>query len=167
TSFYDSLISVSVLPLGVEEMSYHDKDISAFTYEKTLMMEQRSQMVKQMRLSRTEREREVIIKFRNILKRITNDNTTDAGPEQVHMTWTKDKLLTERNRNHECSANMAMRDLFNMKPNQTNVRRMHTAIKLNEVVVNKSQGAHLGVTTGLNRVLLVRGGGREVITIYS
>lgn len=38
----------------------HDNDISAFTYEKTLVMEQRSQMLKQMQLSRTEREREVI-----------------------------------------------------------------------------------------------------------
>lgn len=37
----------------------HDSDISAFTYEKTLVMEQRSQMLKQMHLSRTEREREV------------------------------------------------------------------------------------------------------------
>uniref|UniRef100_A0A8C7XTH7 Solute carrier family 12 member 7a n=1 Tax=Oryzias sinensis TaxID=183150 RepID=A0A8C7XTH7_9TELE len=40
----------------VVEMVGHD--ISAFTYEKTLMMEQRSQMLKQMQLSRTERERE-------------------------------------------------------------------------------------------------------------
>lgn len=38
----------------------HDNDISAFTYEKTLVMEQRSQMLKQMHLSRTEREREVM-----------------------------------------------------------------------------------------------------------
>lgn len=38
----------------------HDSDISAFTYEKTLVMEQRSQMLKQMQLSRTEREREVM-----------------------------------------------------------------------------------------------------------
>lgn len=36
-----------------------ESDISAFTYEKTLLMEQRSQMVKQMQLSKTEREREV------------------------------------------------------------------------------------------------------------
>ncbi|KAG7232921.1 hypothetical protein INR49_007927 [Caranx melampygus] len=169
------------------------------------------------------------------------------------MTWTKDKLFTERNRNRECNANVAVRDMFNMKPtvvtalqdgakasvqedsmmawcrsrsdepdrvsevevraqfslvndllssvvlshcdflshqNQSNVRRMHTAVKLNEVVVNKSQGAHLVLLNmpgpprnrggdenymeflevlleGLNRVLLVRGGGREVITIYS
>lgn len=38
----------------------HERDISAFTYEKTLVMEQRSQMLKQMQLSKTEREREVV-----------------------------------------------------------------------------------------------------------
>lgn len=37
----------------------HDSDISAYTYERTLMMEQRSQMLKQMRLSSAERDREV------------------------------------------------------------------------------------------------------------
>lgn len=153
-------------------------------------------MLKQMHLSRTEREREAqLIHDRNTASHATINDKVDAEPEQVHMTWTKDKLLTERNRNRECNANIAVRDLFNMKPeweslNQTNVRRMHTAVKLNEVVVNKSQGAHLVLLNmpgpprnrggdenymeflevlleGLNRVLLVRGGGREVITIYS
>uniref|UniRef100_A0A6Q2Y1S6 Solute carrier family 12 member 7b n=1 Tax=Esox lucius TaxID=8010 RepID=A0A6Q2Y1S6_ESOLU len=123
------------LDAEVEVVEMVNSDISAFTYEKTLVMEQRSQMLKQMQLSRTEREREVT-------------------------------------------------------PNQSNVRRMHTAVRLNEVVVNRSQGAHLVLLNmpgppknrggdenymeflevlleGLNRVLLVRGGGREVITIYS
>uniref|UniRef100_A0A7N8YGQ6 Solute carrier family 12 member 7b n=1 Tax=Mastacembelus armatus TaxID=205130 RepID=A0A7N8YGQ6_9TELE len=127
---------------------------------------------------------------RNSATQATVNDKSDTGPERVHMTWTKDKLFTERNRNREANANVAVRDLFNMKPNQTNVRRMHTAVKLNEVVVNKSQGAHLVLLNmpgppqnrggdenymeflevlleGLNRVLLVRGGGREVITIYS
>uniref|UniRef100_A0A672NHB6 Solute carrier family 12 member 5-like n=1 Tax=Sinocyclocheilus grahami TaxID=75366 RepID=A0A672NHB6_SINGR len=36
----------------------HDSDISAYTYEKTLMMEQRSQILKQINLTKTERERE-------------------------------------------------------------------------------------------------------------
>ncbi|CDQ58126.1 unnamed protein product [Oncorhynchus mykiss] len=105
------------------------------------------------------------------------------------MTWTKDKLIAERNRKRG-EPNVGVKDLFNMKPNQSNVRRMHTAVKLNEVVVNKSQGAQLVLLNmpgppknkggdenymeflevlmdGLDRVLLVRGGGREVITIYS
>uniref|UniRef100_A0AAQ5XFF9 Solute carrier family 12 member 7b n=1 Tax=Amphiprion ocellaris TaxID=80972 RepID=A0AAQ5XFF9_AMPOC len=131
-----------------------------------------------------------LIHDRNTASHATINDKADTGPERVHMTWTKDKLFTERNRNRECNTNVAVRDLFNMKPNQSNVRRMHTAIKLNEVVVNKSQGAHLVLLNmpgpprnrggdenymeflevlleGLNRALLVRGGGREVITIYS
>uniref|UniRef100_A0A671Q5S1 Solute carrier family 12 member 7-like n=1 Tax=Sinocyclocheilus anshuiensis TaxID=1608454 RepID=A0A671Q5S1_9TELE len=196
----------------VEVVEMHDSDISAFTYEKTLVMEQRSQMLKQMQLSRTEREREVmlhdtrsvyegicsdhifinaqLIHDRNTASHAALSDKTDATPERVHMTWTKDKFCTERNRNREPNASVAVRDLFNMKPNQSNVRCMHTAVKLNEVVVNKSQGAHLVLLNmpgppksrggdenymeflevlmeGLNRVLLVRGGGREVITIYS
>ncbi|XP_029313167.1 solute carrier family 12 member 7 isoform X2 [Cottoperca gobio] len=179
------------LDAEVEVVEMHDNDISAFTYEKTLVMEQRSQMLKQMQLSRTEREREAqLIHDRNTASHATINDKADAGPERVHMTWTKDKLFMERNRNRECNTNVVVRDLFNMKPNQSNVRRMHTAVKLNEVVVNKSQGAHLVLLNmpgppnnrggdenymeflevlleGLNRVLLVRGGGREVITIYS
>uniref|UniRef100_A0A673BMV3 Solute carrier family 12 member 6-like n=1 Tax=Sphaeramia orbicularis TaxID=375764 RepID=A0A673BMV3_9TELE len=120
----------------VEVVEMHDSDISAYTYERTLMMEQRSQMLRQMRLSKSDRERELI---------------------------------------HE---------------DHSNVRRMHTAVKLNEVIVNKSHDARLVLlnmpgpprnpdgdenymeflevlTEGLERVLLVRGGGSEVITIYS
>jgi len=77
-------------------------------------------------------------------------------------------------------------------PENSNVRRMHTAVKLNEAIVAKSHDAKLVIlnlpgppkivgkdkdcsymeflevlTEGLERVLMVRGGGREVITIYS
>jgi len=71
-----------------------------------------------------------------------------------------------------------------------NVRRMHTAVHLNEMIVERSKDAQLVMmnlpgppkneageenymeflevlTEGLDRVLMVRGGGREVITIYS
>uniref|UniRef100_A0A3P9LUJ2 Solute carrier family 12 member 7a n=1 Tax=Oryzias latipes TaxID=8090 RepID=A0A3P9LUJ2_ORYLA len=178
----------------VEVVEMHDSDISAFTYEKTLMMEQRSQMLKQMQLSRTEREREAqLIHDRNTASHsATNDKAAGSAPDRVHMTWTKDKLLNERNKQRE---GMAVKDMFNMKPeweslSQSNVRRMHTAVKLNEVVVKNSHNSELVLlnmpgppknkkgdenymeflevlTDGLERVLLVRGGGREVITIYS
>jgi len=81
-------------------------------------------------------------------------------------------------------------DEYKGKLDQKNVRRMHTAVKLNETIVTKSHDSQLVImnlpgvpknsrgeenymeflevlTEGLNRVLLVRGGGREVITIYS
>jgi len=77
-------------------------------------------------------------------------------------------------------------------PDADNVRRMHTAVKLNEVIVQRSHDAQLVVlnlpappkqtrqsggtnymeflevlTEGLERVMMVKGSGREVITIYS
>uniref|UniRef100_A0A1A7WK57 Solute carrier family 12, member 7a n=1 Tax=Iconisemion striatum TaxID=60296 RepID=A0A1A7WK57_9TELE len=182
------------LDAEVEVVEMHESDISAFTYEKTLVMEQRSQMLKQMQLSRTEREREAqLIHDRNTASHSSmSDKAAGTTSDHVHMTWTKDKLINERNKQRE---GMAVKDMFNMRPewenlNQTNVRRMHTAVKLNEVVVRKSKDSQLVLLNmpgppknkkgddnymeflevlmeGLDRVLLVRGGGREVITIYS
>ncbi|XP_066483022.1 solute carrier family 12 member 6 isoform X2 [Tiliqua scincoides] len=178
----------------VEVVEMHDSDISAYTYERTLMMEQRSQMLRQMRLSKTEREREAqLVKDRNSMLRLTSigsddDEETETYQEKVHMTWTKDKYLASRG--YKPKTLEGFQDLLNMRPDQSNVRRMHTAVKLNEVIVNKSHEAKLVLlnmpgpprnpdgdenymeflevlTEGLERVLLVRGGGSEVITIYS
>ncbi|VFV41082.1 solute carrier family 12 member 7 [Lynx pardinus] len=169
-----------------------ENDISAFTYEKTLMMEQRSQMLRQMQLSKTEREREAqLIHDRNTASHSVVATRTQAPPtpDKVQMTWTKEKLAAEKFKNKESGAS-GFKDLFSLKPNQSNVRRMHTAVKLNGVVLSRSRGAQLVLlnmpgppknrqgdenymeflevlTEGLNRVLLVRGGGREVVTIYS
>ncbi|XP_072780323.1 solute carrier family 12 member 7 isoform X2 [Taeniopygia guttata] len=216
----------------VEVVEMFENDISAFTYEKTLMMEQRSQMLKQMQLSKNEREREIqsitdesrgsirsksnsspLSIVRDAQALLNNDyqeeeaqlihdkNTASrsapaaeasvaaAVPEKVQMTWTKEKFVAEKHKNKDSNVS-GFKDIFNMKPNQSNVRRMHTAVKLNGVVLNKSQHAQLVLlnmpgppknrkgdenymeflevlTEGLDRVLLVRGSGREVITIYS
>ncbi|XP_060772961.1 solute carrier family 12 member 6-like isoform X3 [Neoarius graeffei] len=195
----------------VEVVEMHDSDISAYTYERTLMMEQRSQMLRQMRLSKSDRDREAqLVKDRNSTLRLTSigsddDDETDGGGgtekggggisehRRVHMTWTKDKALELRAQAHipsGCSTPEGFRDMLSIRPNHSNVRRMHTAVKLNEVIVNKSHDARLVLlnmpgppknpegdenymeflevlTDGLERVLLVRGGGSEVITIYS
>ncbi|XP_072365944.1 solute carrier family 12 member 7 isoform X1 [Scyliorhinus torazame] len=220
------------LDAEVEVVEMLDNDISAFTYERTLVMEQRSQMLKQMQLSKNEREREIqsitdesrgatirrnsarpsldfqarspddvpneeaqLIHDRNAAAHSSAAAKVSLAPEGVHMTWTKEKISAEKNKNKELLSPEGVRDIFNMKPewgnlNQSNVRRMHTAVRLNEVVVNKSQDARLVLlnmpgppknrqgdenymeflevlTEGLNRVLMVRGGGSEVITIYS
>ncbi|KAM5329875.1 solute carrier family 12 member 7 isoform 4-T4 [Glossophaga mutica] len=181
----------------VEVVEMVENDISAFTYEKTLVMEQRSQMLKQMQLSKTEREREAqLIHDRNTASHsaVAARSQAPPTPDKVQMTWTKEKLIAEKYKNKDNSVS-GFKDLFSLKPewgnlNQSNVRRMHTAVKLNGVVLNKSQDAQLVLlnmpgpprnrqgdenymeflevlTEGLNRVLLVRGSGREVITIYS
>ncbi|XP_053577910.1 solute carrier family 12 member 5 [Bombina bombina] len=225
----------------IEVVEMHDSDISAYTYEKTLVMEQRSQILKQMHLTKTEREIEIqsiTDESRGSIRRknptnsrlhlsvpeehvgegeekseeevqlIHDKNTTelsvspqssaeepDTSIEKVHLTWTKEKFTADKNKSKSPSTPEGIRDFFNMKPewenlNQTNVRRMHTAVKLNEVIVKKSHNAKLVLlnmpgpprnrkgdehymeflevlTEHLDRVMLVRGGGREVITIYS
>ncbi|KAL1007443.1 hypothetical protein UPYG_G00086820 [Umbra pygmaea] len=179
----------------VEVVEMHDSDISAYTYERTLMMEQRSQMLRHMRLSTAEREREAqLVKDRHSLVRMgslySDEEEEGVEPEaqRIQMTWTKEKYEAERRNRNNAPENF--RELISIKPDQSNVRRMHTAVKLNEVIVNKSHDARLVLlnmpgpprntdgdenymeflevlTEGLERVLLVRGGGREVITIYS
>uniref|UniRef100_A0AAY4CYH7 Solute carrier family 12 member 5-like n=1 Tax=Denticeps clupeoides TaxID=299321 RepID=A0AAY4CYH7_9TELE len=122
---------------------------------------------------------------------VPTPSATTPG-EEVQMTWSDDG---EKGKIPPVVNPENIKDMFNMKPewenlNQFNVRRMHHAQKLNEVIVKKSQEAKLVLlnmpgppknrtgeenymefmevlTEGLNRVLLVRGGGREVITIYS
>ncbi|CAN2389313.1 Solute carrier family 12 [Pristimantis euphronides] len=178
----------------VEVVEMHNSDISAYTYERTLMMEQRSQMLRHIRLTKTERDREAqIIKDRHSIIRLDSlysedEEETQIELEKIHMTWTKERHNAEKR--GKPSSSEHFRDLSNIKPNQSNVRRMHTAVKLNEVIVTKSHDAKLVLlnmpgppknddgdenymeflevlTEGLERVLLVRGGGREVITIYS
>uniref|UniRef100_A0A672LQ07 Solute carrier family 12 member 4 n=1 Tax=Sinocyclocheilus grahami TaxID=75366 RepID=A0A672LQ07_SINGR len=183
------------LEAEVEVVEMHDSDISAYTYERTLMMEQRSQMLKQMRLSSAERDREAqLVKDRHSLIRMGSlysdeeEETIEVLPEKNQMTWTSEKIEAERRNRSNAPENF--RELISIKPDQSNVRRMHTAVKLNEVIVNRSHDARLVLlnmpgpprnpegdenymeflevlTEGLERVLLVRGGGREVITIYS
>ncbi|XP_030195229.1 solute carrier family 12 member 5 isoform X3 [Gadus morhua] len=245
----------------VEVVEMHDSDISAYTYEKTLVMEQRSQILKQINLSKNEREREIqsiTDSSRGSIRRknpaavttqlsvtedqpgaskeekpeeestpasppvsppppapsdqvqLIHDTTTPASPatpatpltpeavqspgQQVQMTWSE-KSDGEPAKPPGAATPEGIKDIFNMKPewenlNQSNVRRMHTALRLNEVILKKSSEAKLVLlnmpgppknrsgdenymeflevlTEGLNRVLLVRGGGREVITIYS
>uniref|UniRef100_A0A673Y160 Solute carrier family 12 member 5-like n=1 Tax=Salmo trutta TaxID=8032 RepID=A0A673Y160_SALTR len=178
----------------VEVVEMHDSDISAYTYEKTLVMEQRSQILKQINLTKTEREREVGLQSYRPVNPATLTQATEGGAQtpgsaQVQMTWTE-KADGELAKPPGASTPEGIKDIFNMKPNQSNVRRMHTALRLNGVIVKKSSEAKLVLlnmpgppknragdenymeflevlTEGLNRVLLVRGGGREVITIYS
>uniref|UniRef100_A0A8C1RUP2 Solute carrier family 12 member 5b n=1 Tax=Cyprinus carpio TaxID=7962 RepID=A0A8C1RUP2_CYPCA len=173
----------------VEVVEMHDSDISAYTYEKTLVMEQRSQILKEMHLTKNEREREVLWEHTTLYPTSPTAPTPAAVTpgEEVQMTWTDE---TEKTNNPAVANPESVKDMFNMKPNQSNVRRMHHAQELNGVIVKKSKEAKLVLlnmpgppknrngeenymeflevlTEGLNRVLLVRGGGREVITIYS
>ncbi|XP_076807872.1 solute carrier family 12 member 4-like isoform X3 [Clavelina lepadiformis] len=184
----------------IEVIEMQDSDISAYTYERTLMMEQRTQILQQLNLTKRESEREFNTALGRLQKGYSTGGavgTTPASPEleidATQMTWTPGKLLQAQSKQPSAkSERRGFGNLLDIVPQSTNVRRMHTAVKLNEVIVNKSHQAELVIlnlpgppkgsnksreanymeflevlTEGLDRVLMVRGGGREVITIYS
>ncbi|XP_071868595.1 solute carrier family 12 member kcc isoform X2 [Bombus fervidus] len=238
----------------VEIVEMMDSDISAYTYERTLMMEQRNQMLRELRLNKKEslgvvqtlvdfnEVQAIVDHHHNVDVKIAtkvrfqepgsqNPNAVDEAqeklvqeteaskegePGEVNETGEEAKEVNEeeakliggspKQENKDNTENTEKEAKENeekktdspeskkpaITPDEGNVRRMHTSIKLNEVIVKKSKNAQLVIlnlpgpprdtsveresnymeflevlTEGLERVLMVRGGGREVITIYS
>jgi len=218
----------------VEELD--DAAISEYTYERTLLMEQRNEMLKEMRVSEKRRGKMIVddiiiqtdknasdIDVENIVNRKVEtvidksraDPPTDAAevnkeensnfggksPSKVTFSEEQENTTNNTNDNNDLSetANTpgssfgsSLTVPQNKSKESSNVRRMHTAVRLNERIVEKSHEAKLVIlnlpsppktmgpdrdasymeylevlTEGLERVLMVRGGGREVITIYS
>ncbi|XP_016973959.1 solute carrier family 12 member 4 isoform X1 [Drosophila rhopaloa] len=211
----------------VEVVEMNNSDISAYTYERTLMMEQRNQMLRALGLNKKENSKVVqtIMDFKETpsdnklslvqtivdhhydatktaskvrfadptIEDIHHDSQNDEKRNSIDLDGPENADTPETTSNKDESTEKADGDFkSSVKPDEFNVRRMHTAIKLNEVIVEKSQDAQLVImnlpgpprevraeresnymeflevlTEGLEKVLMVRGGGREVITIYS
>ncbi|KRK00508.1 solute carrier family 12 member 6 isoform X1 [Drosophila teissieri] len=212
----------------VEVVEMNNSDISAYTYERTLMMEQRNQMLRALGLNKKENSKVVqtIMDFKetpsdnkmSLVQTIVDhhydatktaskvrfadptieetqhhDSQNDEKRNSIDLDGPENADTPETTSNKDESTEKADGDFkSSVKPDEFNVRRMHTAIKLNEVIVEKSQDAQLVImnlpgpprevraeresnymeflevlTEGLEKVLMVRGGGREVITIYS
>lgn len=186
----------------VEVVEMHDSDVSSYTYERTLMMEQRNEMLNDMKISKKNQSKMVD----NILDSSRHQDlgiSTHKSPSKVkfsHVETSSGAPIYEHSQSVPAADQPAAqqnhsREYKSMEaitPENANVRRMHTAVKLNEAIVYKSHDSKLVIlnlpgppktigkdkdcsymeflevlTEGLERVLLVRGGGREVITIYS
>ncbi|XP_069112002.1 solute carrier family 12 member 4-like isoform X2 [Argopecten irradians] len=188
----------------VEVVEMANNDISAYTYERTLMMEQRTEMLKAMRggvgvklspqdmLDNVHRTpAQVKIQLETVTEEgggLNAESSTDEEKlEKNQYTFTPANLSSDKKAS---SPSSPVNDLLSMKPDKRNVRRMHTAVRLNEVIIEKSHESQLVIlnlpappkteagelnymeflevlTEGLERVLMVRGSGHEVITIYS
>ncbi|KAJ8303240.1 hypothetical protein KUTeg_019636 [Tegillarca granosa] len=182
----------------VDILEMSNSDISAYTYERTLMMEQRTEMLKNMRDGVVKREPQKIVDASHLSPQQVNIRLETVEEEQTPHESTTDEEKLEKHQYTFTPANLPKKkasspvspDLLGMKPDKKNVRRMHTAVRLNEVILDKSHESQLVIlnlpappksesgelnymeflevlTEGLDRVLMVRGSGHEVITIYS
>ncbi|KAL3859055.1 hypothetical protein ACJMK2_009291 [Sinanodonta woodiana] len=169
----------------VEVVEMAEGDISAYTYERTLIMEQRTEMLKKLKTKKEEPQSIV-------------DHSHLSAPNAINESSTDEPIVTDNQYTFTPGQNKTMQEMtaivnkhvLELKPDKKNVRRMHTAVRLNEVIIQKSHEAQLVIlnlpappktesgelnymeflevlTEGLERVLMVRGSGTEVITIYS
>ena len=59
------LISVSRIEAEIDVIEMHDSDVSAYTYERTLIMEQRNEMLQEMKVTKSARSKMVSILSNN------------------------------------------------------------------------------------------------------
>uniref|UniRef100_A0A915BHS6 Amino acid permease/ SLC12A domain-containing protein n=1 Tax=Parascaris univalens TaxID=6257 RepID=A0A915BHS6_PARUN len=184
-----------------------DSDISEYTYERTMKMEERVRLLKEMQVS----ERKLDIQSAVVeaarerkLSRI-NDEEQHPPPEQAvepsvepiqeesekehphTLTESHSRVHFSEDSENKKTENNGGQKYANVR--SFNVRKMHTAVRLNELMRQRSSDAQLvivnlpgppphgtgqyymefmdALTEGLQRVLLVRGTGTEVVTIYS
>ncbi|XP_067205871.1 solute carrier family 12 member 4 isoform X5 [Linepithema humile] len=246
----------------VEIVEMTNTDISAYTYERTLIMEQRNQMLRELQLNKKQSlgvvqslvdfnevpaeeklplVQAIVDHHHNVDAKIpTKVRFQEPGNQSTNVTDdTKEKLMQDGESNNKEDAAEESSEKEEVKenkeeeaklisgspkaenkenaekevkennvqenksqspevkkptitPDEGDVRRMHTSLKLNEVIRKMSSEAQLVIlnlpgpprdtkmeresnymeflevlTEGLERVLMVRGSGREVITIYS
>ncbi|XP_070568852.1 solute carrier family 12 member 4-like isoform X2 [Ptychodera flava] len=182
--FYHLRIDAKVV---VVEMP--DSDISAYTYERTIQMHERSEVLRQMKLTKSQISNEPQVIFESC-----HPNDTKSSGQQVTFVTGADEDESIETLNQYTFSSLdgpiRSRASKNVQVDPNSIRKMHTAVKLNQVITEKSSEAQLVImnlpgppkaksglhnyiqylemlTEGLEKVLLVRGTGKEVITIYS
>ncbi|TMS34471.1 hypothetical protein L596_002055 [Steinernema carpocapsae] len=190
-----------------------DSDISEYTYERTLKMEERFKLLKEMHLN--DRNSDIQFKVDEVVRerkmsRINEEEAarvvvqppktideekepSDHEPSKVRFSEEDNEVIltVPSEPNGKSKGGQGVLGYSGLQGN-FNVRKMHAAVKLNELMRQKSQDATLvivnlpgptdftdgtsdtyymefidALTEGLERVLLVRGTGAEVVTIYS
>ena len=205
---------------SVEVIELNDNDISEYTYERTVRMEQRTGQLRQLYF-RGEKaasglqdtatiQQQVKAASQEHLNQIDNKeskkepsskdspecpklNLQEATPQQSPVLEKERNNIQQQQQSSGSRQGTPSPNSFGLKPDEINVRRMNTAVKLNEAIISKSSTSKLVIINlpglpkntdneiechhylefldvlceGLERVILVRGSGREVITIYS
>ncbi|CAF1089582.1 unnamed protein product [Rotaria sordida] len=156
----------------VDVVEMENQEISAYAYERTLKLAERVKLLKDLKLPDKELQLQPQILMESLLN--NQRQSIDESDDQYHYTFTPNQL-------------------GNLKSvSESSMRKMHSAVRLNQQIRNRSHDAKLvlinlpspptkhtslatysymeyvdALTEGLDRLLLMRGSGREVITIFS
>eukprot|EP00795_Rhopilema_esculentum_P001804 gene1804-16291_t len=129
----------------IEVVEMLDQDICAYTYERTLMMEQRKVILEKMKLSRKESRVEVqtIVEAAHKPRSETILAIEKPIPEEDESgNKSPDSVRRDSTPSHKESEN-TLKSENTQKPDGINVRRMHTAVRLNSVIKEKSCNSRL------------------------
>ncbi|CAF3422979.1 unnamed protein product [Rotaria sp. Silwood1] len=162
----------------VDVVEMADQEISAYAYERSLRLAERIKLLKDLKLGDKDLQLQSQIPMETIInsqQQQQRRSSFDDSNNQYHYTFTPNQL-----------------ESFKHNVTESSMRKMHSAVRLNEQIKERSRDAKLVLinlpspptkqstlaaysymeyvdvlTEGLDRLLLMRGSGREVITIFS
>ncbi|CAF3694429.1 unnamed protein product [Rotaria sp. Silwood1] len=158
----------------VDVVEMENQEISAYAYERTLKLAERVKLLKDLKLPDKELQLQPQILMESLLNN-QRQQSIDESNDQYHYTFTPNQL-----------------ENLKKSVSESSMRKMHSAVRLNQQIRDRSRDAKLvlinlpsppskhtslaaysymeyvdALTEGLDRLLLMRGSGREVITIFS
>ncbi|CAF2599438.1 unnamed protein product [Rotaria sp. Silwood2] len=158
----------------VDVVEMENQEISAYAYERTLKLAERVKLLKDLKLPDKELQLQPQILMESLLNS-QRQQSIDESDDQYHYTFTPNQL-----------------ENLKKSVSESSMRKMHSAVRLNQKIRDRSSDAKLVLinlpsppskqtslaaysymeyvdvlTEGLDRLLLMRGSGREVITIFS
>jgi len=171
----------------VDVVEMEDQEISAYAYERTLKLAERVKLLKDLKLADKELQLQAIGFERRASKpQILTETMMDNQQELRRAS------IDEKNSQYHYTFTPSQLEHLKRNVTESSMRKMHSAVRLNQKIRERSRDAKLvlinlpsppsnlsslaaysymeyveALTEGLDRLLLMRGSGREVITIFS